>query len=273
MRVTSGQKVFLFLALFLNAAAAWGTDEDVAAADEAGEENPDEEEASDPSGEEDGGDAEKRVVLSEEEVTAVMESEAVREAFYECASLHAHPTQIDFSFIVNAKGKVTLFGTEPEVSQELFSCFRAVTRVVEFEGKGEKFEITYPMKLPPYLQLKKKKQASPKKTAGWVSFGLGYAILAAGGACGVAALVMDRNLEDDCPDRTCGPENRSTVDRIGALALSADVLLGVGGALTLTGIILLAVDARETKNKNKGKGKPPEVGLLGPAGLSLTWEF
>jgi hypothetical protein len=277
MRVTPVQSLLFSFLPFLIAAPAAGMEDSgetgasgtAADAAKAGEQEPEPE----PAGEEGEEAAAEKVVLSEDEVTAIMESDAVREAFYECASLHAHPTHIDFSFIVNAKGKVTLFGTEPEVSQELFSCFRAVTRVVEFEGKGEKFEITYPMKLPPYLQLKKKKAAHPKKTAGWILFGLGYAMLAAGGSCGAAALVLDRDLEDACPDFTCGPEKRGTVDRVGALALSADVLLSVGGALTVTGIILLALDAREEKRGKGGKGKPSRVGLLAPAGLSLAWEF
>jgi len=272
MRVTFGYSLFFSLLFFLHAAAALGMDEDDGAEVDAATAAAETEEP-EPAEEEGKEDAEKKIVLTEEEVTAVMESDAVREAFYECASLHAHPTHIDFSFIVNAKGKVTLFGTDPEVSQELFSCFRAVTRVVEFEGRGEKFEITYPMKLPPYLKVKKKKAAPPRRTAGWITFGLGYAVFAAGAACGAAALVMDRDLENACPDYTCGPDERGTVDRIRALALSADILMSVGGALTLTGIILLALDAKQEKRKNKGKGKPSQVGLIVPAGLSLTWEF
>ena len=275
MRATCGQGIFLCLLLLFHAGPALGLEDDAetessessADAAETGEDGPETVK------EEDQENAAKKVVLSEEEVTAVMESDAVREAFYECASLHAHPTHIDFSFIVNARGKVTLFGTEPEVSQELFSCFRAVTRVVEFEGKGEKFEITYPMKLPPYLELKKKKSKHPKKTAGWILFGVGYAVFAAGVACGTAAIVMDKDLEDECPDLTCGPGKRGTVDTMRALALSADVLLAVGGVLTVTGIILLGLDVKEEKRKEKGKGQPSKVGLLAPAGLSLTWEF
>jgi hypothetical protein len=275
MKVAFSNRFFICLLLLFHAGPVLGhaTDDETGPGESSAESPGNGEDGSEDVQEEDPEDAVKKVVLSEEEVTAVMESDAVREAFYECASLHAHPTHIDFSFIVNAKGKVTLFGTDPEVSQELFSCFRAVTRVVEFEGKGEKFEITYPMKLPPYLEIKKKKSQHPKKTAGWILFGVGYAVFAAGAACGTAAIIMDRDLEDECPDLVCGPGKRGTVDTMRALALSADVLLGVGGALTVTGIILLALNVKQEKQKEKGKGKPSRVGLLAPAGLSLTWEF
>lgn len=219
--------------------------------------------------------AEKAPTLTEAEVTAVMESTAVKEAFYECASLHPHPEKLVFSFIVNEKGKATLFATEPEVSNELFSCFRAVSRAVEFEPMDKKFEVTYPMKLPKHLELKAGKKEEEKKKpprfrkAGWALFSLGGALLVAGGATGTAALVIDGNLEKHCPGSECGPDQGSQVDSMRALALSCDILLAAGGASLLTGIILLAV-GRRVEKKSAAK---PKVSIAPPAGIVLTWRF
>lgn len=96
--------------------------------------------------------------ISEEEVTLILESDVVKQAFHECAETMPHTESIEMSYVVNENGQAILFSTNPVVEQELFTCFQAASKIISFLATGQKFEITYAMEFPPY-----QKKAEPKE--------------------------------------------------------------------------------------------------------------
>ncbi len=90
-------------------------------------------------------------ILTAEEVTAVMESPAVRDGFEKCAAAYPHPENINMVFIVEADGSVSLAGTDPAVEANLLVCLQTAAGNVKLKATGKKFEITYPMQLPAYV--------------------------------------------------------------------------------------------------------------------------
>ncbi|MBW1806589.1 MAG: hypothetical protein JRJ87_00245 [Deltaproteobacteria bacterium] len=83
--------------------------------------------------------------------------------------------------------------------------------------------------------------ASSLRTWGWVSLGVAGALLVSGAATGGLSLSLDRDLENECGGRTCPPGHESEINRIDNLAMATNVLLGVGAAATLAGILILAI--------------------------------
>jgi hypothetical protein len=79
------------------------------------------------------------------------------------------------------------------------------------------------------------------RTWGWVSLGVGGALLISGTVTGGLSLSLDRDLENECGGKTCPPGHESEINRIDNLAMATNVLLGVGAAATLTGILILAI--------------------------------
>ncbi len=80
-------------------------------------------------------------------------------------------------------------------------------------------------------------------TVGWVAVGVGGALLLGGAVTGAMALSVDSDLADACVDGSCPPAKRSDVDKLDTLAVTTDVLLGVGAAVAITGGVLLLLDA------------------------------
>lgn len=83
---------------------------------------------------------------------------------------------------------------------------------------------------------------------GWTMFGVGAATVIAGAATGIAALIKSNNLASECPNNTC-PDNsyKDKTDTIGKLSITTDVLLAVGGTVTVTGIVLAVVGRKKNK--------------------------
>jgi len=115
----------------------------------------------------------------------------------------------------------------------------------------------------------KRKRTKAMKALGWVSVGLGGALLVASVGTGGKALSLSNDLENKCPDKQCGPASHADVDQMNSLALSSDVLLGVGIAVTLTGMLLLIMD----KKMKSQKEQRPSISLTIPAGLFLSLSF
>ena len=89
----------------------------------------------------------------------------------------------------------------------------------------------------------------------WVVGGSGLAVLA---GAGVAALIANGNISDAesaCPGHVCPRDGTvdltSTRNSLRRPALAADVMLGVGGATLVTGLVLLIVQ--------RAGGDAPEV--------------
>ncbi len=88
--------------------------------------------------------------ISAEDVTSVMESPIVKEAFESCTAGKPHDTSIDFVFIVSDNGTVALSSTDPVVDPQLLQCFQTASKNIKLKATGKKFEITYPMEFEPY---------------------------------------------------------------------------------------------------------------------------
>ena len=99
-----------------------------------------------------------------------------------------------------------------------------------------------------------RKRTPPMRIAGYVLLGTGGAALGAAGALGGLALSRSNALAD----QHTYEERSDTVDKGRGLALGADVLFGVGGAMAVTGLVLVIVSV---------KRKPAE-GVAGRARLS-----
>jgi hypothetical protein len=105
-------------------------------------------------------------------------------------------------------------------------------------------------------------------TGGWVVAGLGAAIMVAGGVTGGMALATGNELESDYPDGV-PRDKKSEVDGMDRLAVATDVLLGVGGAALVAGVVMLVVDVR---SESDDVAFVPAAGP-GFAGASLAGRF
>ena len=134
-------------------------------------------------------------------------------------------------------------------------------------GKTVRLEVSLESK--PTEETKEKKHGRPMKTAGWAVLGAGGALLAAGVVTGAMALSLGGDLEDKCTGGECAPKDHKDHKRMDDLALSTDILLGVGAAAAVAGAALLIVD---WKSERKTISRPA-VSFAAPAGFSLTWRY
>lgn len=79
------------------------------------------------------------------------------------------------------------------------------------------------------------------------------ALFSVAGAAGVTGLVLglralsqQSDLESSCPDGLCSEDLRSDVDRMGRMALAADILLGVSAAAALGGLIAAIMGSKSS---------------------------
>jgi len=105
-------------------------------------------------------------------------------------------------------------------------------------------------------------------TGGWIAASLGAAVMIAGGVTGGIALAKGNELETDYPDGVPG-DKKSEVDGMDRLAVATDVLLCVGGAAVVAGVVMLVVDGR---SKRRDVAFVPDAGP-GFAGASLAGRF
>jgi hypothetical protein len=94
--------------------------------------------------------------------------------------------------------------------------------------------------------------------------GVGLAVLIAAVGTGAAALRDKSELDSVCQNMRCPPSKQGQLDEGKALALSTDVLIGVGSAMVLTGVILLIVESRRPQ---------PARAALRPAAGGLSVRF
>jgi hypothetical protein len=84
-------------------------------------------------------------------------------------------------------------------------------------------------------------EGRPLWIGGWVLAGVGAGVLVAGGVTGGLALKTGKDLESDYPDGV-PRDKKSEIESMDNLAITTNVLLGVGGALAVTGAIMLILD-------------------------------
>lgn len=86
-------------------------------------------------------------------------------------------------------------------------------------------------------------EKAPKRLWTWVSLGVAGAAGIAGGVIGGVALSSKNDLEDNyCFDNQCLASQKDERDRVGNLALTADILYGVAGAAAAAAIVLFFVE-------------------------------
>jgi tetratricopeptide (TPR) repeat protein len=95
--------------------------------------------------------------------------------------------------------------------------------------------------------------APPARTRHVVSLtvgAIGVAALAAALGTGISAQLLHDDLDRRCPGRVCRPSDQPDIDRGHALAVSTDVLIAVGAAATVTGVVLFVVETRRGRAAN-----------------------
>jgi len=112
-----------------------------------------------------------------------------------------------------------------------------------------------------------------KAVAGWVTLGVGGALLIGGAVTGSMALKLNKDLEEECPGGNCPEDQWDNNDKMKALGVTTDVLIGVGAAAAATGIVLLIVSA--TGDESDGSGEVALVPAVGSgyAGACIQGRF
>lgn len=107
--------------------------------------------------------------------------------------------------------------------------------------------------------------------SGAVVTGLGAATLVGSVITGTMALSRNQEIKNNCPKNECPPAYHDILKGRNTLALTTDVLLGVGSAVTAAGIVLIIV-AKVKQNKKRelvfGPVISPRV-----AGATVKWRF
>jgi tetratricopeptide (TPR) repeat protein len=105
----------------------------------------------------------------------------------------------------------------------------------------------------------------PHHVASWIVGGIGAGLLVAALGTGVTAHLTYKDLQTKCGGTTCPAGDQMLVDEKNfgrALTIATDVLLGVGGATLLTGVILFIVEARHPRAPHAQLISPSPGGVL-----------
>ncbi len=107
--------------------------------------------------------------------------------------------------------------------------------------------------------------------AGIVLLATGGAALIAGSITGGAALAIRDDLEAHCTDGECPPAWHDDNDRMRGLSVASTILLPLGGAAAVTGLVLLLVGKKKHENEQAVSVLP--VSSPDGAGLVLKGRF
>jgi hypothetical protein len=145
-----------------------------------------------------------------------------------------------------------------KLQQKAFKVTGGDTVTVDLAAKVDKDSAPVEPAPEPIDPGESDEESSGMVTAGWVAVGVGGALLIGGAITGGMALNLDSDLDHDCPDESCFGERQSDIDKLNTLSLTTDILMGVGAAVAVTGIVLLIVG-----HKKKGANEEPVA--LAPA--------
>lgn len=107
---------------------------------------------------------------------------------------------------------------------------------------------------------------APRRVATWIVGGAGAVLLAGSLVAGLVANDRYSDLKNKCVDGRCGADMQGTIDSGRSAAVASDVLLGVGAAAVVAGVVLFFVEGRHPVERWQ---VAPTVGAHS-AGLSLT---
>jgi hypothetical protein len=120
----------------------------------------------------------------------------------------------------------------------------------------------------PEVKVSAPAKPDPTRTWGWITVGVGAAILAGAGVTGILAMNLDSDLSAKCgTSHKCAGNLQGDIDRLDTLTLTTDVLLGVGAAAVITGTLLLVFSGDDADLQVQ-----PSVGP-GSVGASITGRF
>lgn len=115
-------------------------------------------------------------------------------------------------------------------------------------------------------------EASGIKTLGWVTVGLGGALLIGGAVTGGMALNLNSELGDECTGGNCLPDRHDDLDKRDILAMTTNILLGVGAAAAVAGVLMLTVFAGGETDEGSNVALVPAAGRSA-VGATLDWRF
>lgn len=154
-----------------------------------------------------------------------------------------------------------------------------LVRTIAISG-GETIELTVPTDEDPGAENQLPGSGDRKKklrTGGWISIGVGAALLVGGGVTGGMALSMNGDLKDQCGDGSCTTAaKQEDLDKRDGLATASTVLLAAGGVVAATGIVFLVAGIVGKEESDSGEtGEVALVPSLGPgfAGAAISGRF
>lgn len=106
---------------------------------------------------------------------------------------------------------------------------------------------------------------------GWAMTGIGAAFMLGAVGTGAAALVLDDDIEGNCPGGVCDASWADELQTRDRLAVTTNVLLGVGSAALIAGGIALMV-MKKGKKENQRLSFYSGYGTQG-TGTQFTWHF
>ncbi len=95
---------------------------------------------------------------------------------------------------------------------------------------------------------------------GWTTVGVGAALMAGGGVMGYLAMSKENDLSCG-DDGRCPPSESDSLDAARRNATLSTVLFGVGGAVAVTGVVLLITGKSSAPEEARGSYLEPTVGL------------
>jgi hypothetical protein len=109
---------------------------------------------------------------------------------------------------------------------------------------------------------------SPRKTLGFIGIGVGAAGLVVGTVAGGLVIAQHQTLAPSCPGGHCPSSDRASVDRYNLTANVANAAFPIGGALAVTGVVLVV-----TAPKAGSSGGARWAPLIGPAFAGVKGVF
>lgn len=91
-----------------------------------------------------------------------------------------------------------------------------------------------------------KSGSSWQKPVGWIGIGVGVAGMAFGGVTGFIAMQRNQDLDENCPDRVCGPDQETERWQYNNLRVMSSAGLIGGGVLAAAGVTLLLTAPKKT---------------------------
>ena len=122
------------------------------------------------------------------------------------------------------------------------------------------------------LDTSKPPSSSTLRTAGFVSMGVGGAMILGGVVTGLMGKSKLSQLESDCPDKRCSPDKQSDADSIKSLQTMTNVLWIGGAVVAGAGAAMFVIGSKKT-DEAAARVRVVPVAASGGGGLFATGRF